>query len=121
MLYVSLHGDPAHAFPYFSGYAEETGAGAGSGFNLNLPLPRATDFAAWSQALAPDSSGFARFAPDALVVSLGVDTFAHDPISFFKLQSEDFSAYGRMIGACSCRRCSCSRAATRSPMSASTP
>jgi acetoin utilization deacetylase AcuC-like enzyme len=36
---------------------------------------------------------------DALVVSLGVDTFAEDPISSFRLRSVDFTAYGRMIGA----------------------
>ncbi len=100
VLYVSLHGDPAHAFPYFSGYAEETGAGAGTGFNMNLPLPPATEFSAWVQALAQGLARIQRFAPDALVVSLGVDTFAQDPISFFKLASDDFSAYGRMIGAC---------------------
>jgi acetoin utilization deacetylase AcuC-like enzyme len=100
VLYVSLHGDPAHAFPYFSGYAEETGAGAGTGFNLNLPLPPATEFSAWVQALAQGLARIQRFAPDALVVSLGVDTFAQDPISFFRLASDDFSAYGRMIGAC---------------------
>jgi acetoin utilization deacetylase AcuC-like enzyme len=29
-----------------------------------------------------------------------VDTFTGDPISSFKLQSPDFSTYGRMIGAC---------------------
>ena len=100
VLYVSLHGDPAHAFPYFSGYAEETGAGAGTGFNMNLPLPPATEFSAWAQALAQGLARIQRFAPDALVVSLGVDTFAQDPISFFRLASDDFSAYGRMIGAC---------------------
>jgi acetoin utilization deacetylase AcuC-like enzyme len=100
VLYVSLHGDPAHAFPYFSGYAEETGTGAGTGFNMNLPLPPATEFSAWVQALAQGLARIQRFAPDALVVSLGVDTFAQDPISFFKLASDDFSAYGRMIGAC---------------------
>ena len=100
VLYVSLHGDPAHAFPYFSGYAEETGAGAGTGFNMNLPLPPATEFSAWVVALAQGLARVQRFAPDALVVSLGVDTFAQDPISFFRLASDDFSAYGRMIGAC---------------------
>jgi acetoin utilization deacetylase AcuC-like enzyme len=99
VLYVSLHGDPAHAFPYFSGYAEETGAGAGTGFNMNLPLPPATEFSAWAEALAQGLARVQRFAPDALVVSLGVDTFAQDPISFFRLASDDFSAYGRMIGA----------------------
>lgn len=100
VLYVSLHGDPAHAFPYFSGYADETGVGAGTGFTMNLPLPPGAGFPAWSQALASALQRLRRFAPDALVVSLGVDTFEHDPISFFKLRSEDFSTYGRMIGAC---------------------
>ena len=97
VLYASLHGDPSEAFPYFLGYAEETGAGAGAGFNLNLPLPRNTGFAAWAEALGAALSRIRGFAPDALVVSLGVDTFVRDPISFFKLESEDFSAYGRMI------------------------
>jgi acetoin utilization deacetylase AcuC-like enzyme len=36
-------------------------------------------------------------APDALVVSLGVDTFERDPISFFKLSSSDFIRYGGVI------------------------
>jgi acetoin utilization deacetylase AcuC-like enzyme len=97
VLYVSLHGDPAQAFPYFSGYSDETGAGAGTGYNMNLPLPPATEFSAWSGALASGLARIRRFSPDALVVSLGVDTYAQDPISFFKLASEDFSAYGRMI------------------------
>jgi acetoin utilization deacetylase AcuC-like enzyme len=100
VLYVSLHGDPAEAFPYFSGYADETGAGLGSGYNLNLPLPRATGFAAWARALESALERIRGYAPEALVVSLGVDTFAGDPISFFKLESADFSTYGGMIGAC---------------------
>jgi len=33
------------------------------------------------------------------VVSLGVDTFEHDPISFFKLKTEDYITTGSMIGA----------------------
>ena len=100
VLYVSLHGDPAEAFPYFSGYADETGAGAGQGCNMNLPLPRATGFAAWADALGAGLSRIGSFGADALVVSLGVDTFAGDPIGFFRLQSADFAAYGRMIGGC---------------------
>ena len=100
VLYVSLHGDPADAFPYFSGYADEIGSGAGVGFNLNLPLPRGTPFAPWREALDAALHRIRVFRADALIVSLGVDTFAEDPISFFKLQSADFSAYGRLIGAC---------------------
>jgi acetoin utilization deacetylase AcuC-like enzyme len=100
VLFVSLHGEPAEAFPYFSGYADETGAGAGVGFNLNLPLPRATAFDVWRDALATGLRRIREFSPDALVVSLGVDTFAGDPISFFRLQSADFATYGGMIAAC---------------------
>ena len=38
------------------------------------------------------------FAPSALVVSLGVDTFESDPISFFELRADDFTNYGKLIG-----------------------
>jgi acetoin utilization deacetylase AcuC-like enzyme len=98
VLFVSLHGDPRDAFPYFSGYADETGSGAGAGFNLNLPLPSGTAFAAWSAALEVGLARIRNFAADALVVSLGVDTYEADPISFFKLSSADFASYGKMIG-----------------------
>jgi acetoin utilization deacetylase AcuC-like enzyme len=100
VLYVSLHGDPAHAFPYFSGYADEIGIDAGSGFTVNFPLPPGTEFSVWSDALGAALSKISNFRPDVLVVSLGVDTFAEDPISFFRLASIDFTTYGRMIGAC---------------------
>jgi acetoin utilization deacetylase AcuC-like enzyme len=100
VLYASLHGDPAEAFPYFSGYAAEAGRGAGEGFTLNLPLPRATGYEAWSAALEVALARIRAFGAEALVVSLGVDTFIADPISFFRLESADFTAYGRMIGRC---------------------
>ena len=100
VLYLSLHGTPDDAFPYFSGYADETGAGAGAGFNVNVPLPRGTEFSAWRTALQVALGRIRSFRAEALVVSLGVDTFVQDPISFFGLQSADFSTYGRMIRAC---------------------
>jgi len=98
VLYVSLHGDPAEAFPYFSGYADEIGVGAGEGFNLNFPLPAGTDFAVWRATLERALARVREFGADALVVSLGVDTYGGDPISSFRLESPDFSTFGRMIG-----------------------
>jgi acetoin utilization deacetylase AcuC-like enzyme len=99
VLFVSLHGDPREAFPYFMGYADETGAGAGEGYTLNYPLPKATSFDVWGAALRAGLKKIRQFAPDYVVVSLGVDTFERDPISFFKLSSTDFSTYGALIGA----------------------
>ena len=40
--FVSLHGDPARAYPYLTGYADEIGAGRGSGATCNVPLPAGT-------------------------------------------------------------------------------
>ena len=37
--YVSLHGDPVRAYPYKTGYADETGTGQGLGANVQLPAP----------------------------------------------------------------------------------
>jgi len=99
VLYCSIHGDPLDAFPYFAGYADEIGSGEGTGYNLNLPLPRGTDFRIWRAALETALARIVKFAPAALVVSLGVDTFENDPISFFKLKTDDFARYGRLIGA----------------------
>ena len=39
VLTVSIHGHPSFAYPYFTGFRDETGIGPGAGYNLNLPLP----------------------------------------------------------------------------------
>lgn len=95
--FLSLHGRPEDAFPYFLGYADETGTGEGVGFNANYPMPPGMGFPIWSEALDAALRRIHHYGPDALVVSPGVDTFKEDPISFFKLESDDFAAYGRAI------------------------
>ena len=97
VLVVSLHGDPRTEYPFYLGHADETGAGPGQGFNLNLPLPAGSSAAAWFDALEMACARTERDLPDALVVSLGLDTFAGDPISTFKLQASDFSRLGARL------------------------
>ncbi len=99
VFFASLHGDPAHEFPYFLGYADETGVGEGQGYTANYPLLPGTPFDVWLAALDNALERIGDFGPDALVVSLGVDTFEADPISSFKLTSADFATYGRRLGA----------------------
>ena len=99
VLTVSIHGDPRTEYPFFLGHADERGAAAGAGFNLNLPLPRGTAFAAWREALQFGLRAIAQFGAQALVVSLGVDTFEGDPISGFALKSADYLQIGQGIGA----------------------
>ncbi len=97
VLYVSIHGDPVEAFPYFLGFAEETGAGSGEGANMNLPLARGSDFTIWGAALDAALARIRSFGAEALVISLGVDAYEGDPISFFRLKSTDFLTVGRRI------------------------
>ncbi len=97
VLFLSLHGDPKDAFPHFLGYQDETGVGEGEGYNFNYPMPPGTGFAVWRDALRAACGEVAKFSPDALVISLGVDTFENDPISFFKLKSDDFVTCGQQI------------------------
>lgn len=98
ILFLSLHADPRQEYPYFLGHADETGSGAGEGCNVNYPLPWETGFDLWSQALEDACKKIADWAPDLLLVSLGVDTFKGDPISRFRLESEDFRRYGARLG-----------------------
>jgi acetoin utilization deacetylase AcuC-like enzyme len=97
VLYVSLHADPTTDFPYFLGYADETGRGEGAGCNLNLPLPQGTDWRRWSEALEHAKKAIIAHEPDALIVSLGVDTFEGDEISSFKLATPDFLRMGASL------------------------
>lgn len=94
---ASLHGDPRQEYPFYLGYADERGLGDGLGANANYPMPWGTDGTTYLANLDQAIAGIAAFAPDRLVVSLGVDTFAEDPISHFKLRRDDFSAIGRRI------------------------
>lgn len=98
VMFLSLHGDPRDAFPHFLGYADERGEGDGDGFNHNYPMGPGTNFKTWGTALDDACNKIATYGPDALVISLGVDTFENDPISFFKLTSDDFKRYGATIG-----------------------
>ena len=57
-----------------------------------------TNFKTRGSALEDACKKIANYGPDGLVISLGVDNFEHDPISFFKLTSDDFKRYGATIG-----------------------
>lgn len=98
VFFASLHGDPEEDYPFFLGRANETGTGAGEGYTFNVPLPHGTDWKAWSNAFEACLKRIDDFAPDALVISLGVDTFEADPITQFHLSLEDFGRMGERLG-----------------------
>ena len=86
MLYVSLHADPDRAVPVLPRLAPtRPGEGPGAGANLNLPLPAGTTNERTSRRSTAASSAIADHGGSIVVVSLGFDTYGHDPIGDFAL------------------------------------
>lgn len=99
VLFLSLHADPLQEYPFFLGYADETGEGAGEGFNVNYPMRWGTGWSTgYADALDDACRRIKAFGADVVVVSLGVDTYENDPISHFKLATPDYSRMGECIG-----------------------
>jgi len=96
---VSLHADPARFYPFFWGYANEKGTGKGKGLNINLPLPRGTTDDDYLEALDDATSSVMKFAPDALVIALGLDAHEDDPFRGMAISTGGFGRIGRHLGA----------------------
>ena len=97
VLYVSIHGDPDRAYPYFAGFAEERGAGDGEGATLNLPLPAGCSSPEYLSALDRGLEAIEGFHAATLVVSLGVDMYKDDPTGDLALTLPAFHESGRRV------------------------
>ncbi len=97
VLFVSVHSDPSVYYPFFLGYAHETGSGAGEGANLNLPLPRSTSDEGWIAAVEEGLERIAAHDPGALVLSLGLDAHENDPLKGMQVTFDGFREAGRRI------------------------
>lgn len=98
VLTVSIHGHPRFAYPYFSGFRDETGEGPGAGFNLNIPLPETITPNEYREALDEALRRIARYEPTHLVLALGLDTAVGDPTGSWPHRADDFERIGRTIG-----------------------
>lgn len=96
---VSIHADPVRFYPFFWGYADETGEGDGEGLNLNLPLPRGAGDGAFLDALSSALKQTGAYGPDAAVIALGLDAYEGDPIAGLSVSTEGFIRIGEALGA----------------------
>jgi acetoin utilization deacetylase AcuC-like enzyme len=99
VLTISIHADPINYYPFFTGYAGETGHGEGKGFNLNLPLAHGSGGDAMAAAIDAAAIRIRAFGTQALVLALGFDAHRLDPIGVLKLEAEDFGRIGAQVGA----------------------
>ena len=99
VLTVSIHGAPSFAYPYFSGFRNETGRGKGAGYNVNIPLPETITPEQYLDALQTALKRVDRHGPAYLVIAFGLDTARGDPTGTWSNRAADFRRMGALIGA----------------------
>jgi acetoin utilization deacetylase AcuC-like enzyme len=99
VLTISIHADPHVEYPYYAGYASETGTGAGTGFHKNFPLEKGTDDTLYLSTLEEALGLIRSFAPAYLVISAGMDIYADDPLGTIKVTTNGIGEIGKRISA----------------------
>jgi Deacetylases, including yeast histone deacetylase and acetoin utilization protein len=95
---VSVHSDPRDTFPFFTGYVDERGKGEGEGFNVNIPVAfHSTDEAYLAGVRAAVDAVWA-YAPDIVVLALGLDASEHDPADAMNMSTDGFKRMGELTG-----------------------
>ncbi len=95
---ISIHGHPRFAYPYFTGFEDETGKGKGIGFNINYPLKEQMDGEGYRSYLKKAIKNIKEYNPRFLVLALGLDPAKGDPTGTWSLSAKDFEENGMMLG-----------------------
>ncbi len=89
---VSIHETGRKLFPG-TGFCDEIGADAGCGFAVNLPLPPGTYDEAYIRAFeAVAVPVIGAYDPDVIVMELGMDGLAGDPLAHLNLTNNAYAA-----------------------------
>ena len=103
VLTLSVHGDPAHLYPYYAGYEDEGGKGQGIGFNRNFPVPLHSDSETYLAAVDAACTAAQSFSPDVLIVALGLDAASSDPFACMNVDDDGFKRMGEQLGGLSAK------------------
>ena len=87
---ISLHQNPRTLFPG-TGFEDEIGTGEGKGYCVNVPLPIGTYDEAYIKAFTSIAVPLiAAYNPDAIVLQLGADALAGDPLAHLCLSNNTY-------------------------------
>jgi acetoin utilization deacetylase AcuC-like enzyme len=98
VFYGSVHTDPRNYYPYFAGYADETGFGEGDKANLNVPLAPGADDETFIEANQHLIVAALAAEAEAIVISAGWDAHVDDPLSKLSVTTDAFCRLGRIYG-----------------------
>lgn len=98
VFYGSTHTSPRAYYPFYFGYADETGFGEGDKFNLNIPLSEGAGDEAFMDANRRLVVAALAAEADAIVISAGWDAHRDDPLSRLAVTTDAFRSLGRLYG-----------------------
>lgn len=91
VMVLSLHESGKTLYPG-TGFEDEVGAGDGRGATVNLPLPVGTYDGAYLRAFDEGAMPVIRaYDPDVLVVEMGMDALAGDPLAHLQLSNNAYA------------------------------
>jgi acetoin utilization deacetylase AcuC-like enzyme len=97
VLYMSLHQDGRTLYPG-TGFVDEIGSGEGEGYTVNVPLPPGSsdeEYASVMQELFIPLTE--EFKPELFAVSVGMDSYADDPLTQLQLSTPAYGWLTRYI------------------------
>jgi acetoin utilization deacetylase AcuC-like enzyme len=95
--YYSIHGSPAHIYPW-RGFSNECGDGRAAGTTLNVTLPIGCDGATWLSSFAENLQlAVATHRPEATFVCAGFDAHRDDPFGLMNVEDEHFLAAVKLL------------------------
>lgn len=97
VLTASIHAHPGNFYPFYWGYANETGANEGDGYNHNFPLDHLSGDDVFLDALDDALGTIQRFNPQMLFIALGLDASEADPLRGLSVTTEGFRKIGARI------------------------
>ena len=99
---ISIHCHPDYEYPFHSGFHNQIGSGEGIGTTLHIPLlPKATWNEHYKFALEKAIYTINNYKPNALIISMGLDTYDLDPCAVrragFCLKDNDYIELGKTL------------------------
>lgn len=96
---ISFHQNPRTLFPG-TGFEDEIGTGKGKGYCVNVPLPVGTYDAAYMKAFKAVAVPLTKaYKPDVIVLQLGTDGLANDPLANLYLTNNTYAdIIGHLLG-----------------------
>jgi acetoin utilization deacetylase AcuC-like enzyme len=94
---LSTHSHPKKFYPFFSGYPTEKGANEGKGCNLNVTYEFGCDDGPFLEALKVGLKAVTDYAPDAVVIALGLDASEQDPHGEHHVKQVAFRDMGLLL------------------------